>query len=251
MERFMRRKGFLVVDNEITIGVYIPSVGRAERGMITGKLFESPKHIVRKSQEQEYKKMGFINVIGVEDNEIDGYGDVFNWIVENAKEDIIVIADDDIKAFSYLLERAYRIEDVETVQAEFERIGQILYDLDIGLAYGPATPAWYNYTCEFSFFGIPGAFKVINRKALKAKMDSELPRCTDIDFVLQELLLNRITLSVKWLVDSPYEDSTTSTSGSTYNAKGIQQAVEIMKARWGKYFSYNMKKNIPRIRVQR
>ena len=73
-----------MVDNEITIGVYIPSVGRAERGMITGKLFESPKHIVRKSQEQEYKKMGFINVIGVEDNEIDGYGDVFNWIVENA-----------------------------------------------------------------------------------------------------------------------------------------------------------------------
>lgn len=238
-------------DKELSFGVYIPSVGRAYRGVITGKLFENPKYVVRKSQAAEYEEMGFPNVIGVEDEEIADYELVYNWIVDNAEEDIIVIADDDIKAFNYLLERSYRIEDVETVQAEFERIGQLLFDLGIGLAFGPATPAWYNYTCEFGFFGIPGAFKVVNRKAIKARMDATLPRCSDIDYVLQELLLNRICLSVKWLVDSPFEDSKTNVTGSIYNKDGIMDAVQIMKARWGKHFTYNMERNIPMIDVTR
>jgi len=240
-----------VADGNFTFGVYIPSVGRYERGVITGKWFENPKHIVRKSQEQLYINAGFPNVIGVEDEEINQYSKVYNWIVDNAEEDVVAIVDDDVKNFIYRLERNYSIDDVETCQAEFERLAQLIYDLDIGVAFGSATPTPYVYTSEFGWYGIPGAFKVVNRKCIKARMDTELPRNTDIDYVLTELLLNRVCLNAKYLVDNPQEDDITNTTGSSYNREDIAASVEMMKAKWGKYFDYNANKNVPKILVNR
>lgn len=236
---------------DFTFGVYIPSYNRYERGMITGKLFEHPIHVVRKSQEEQYKEHGFTNVISVDDELVDGYSDVYNWIVSNANEDVIAIVDDDVKNFMYRLEYNYPIEDVETCQSEFERLAQLIWDLDLGLAFGSATPTPYVYTSEFGWFGIPGAFKIVNRKCIKAKMDTDLPRNTDIDYVLQELLKNRVCLNAKYLVDNPYNDRSTNTSGSTYNSNAIEASVDMMKLRWGKYFDYNANKNVPYIRVQR
>ena len=237
--------------SNFTFGVYIPSVGRYNRGMITGKWFESPKHIVRKSQEESYIDAGFINVIGVDDDEINQYSKVYNWIVDNAEEDVVAIVDDDVKSFVYRLERNYTIDDAETCQAEFERLAQLIVDLDIGVAYGSATPTPYVYTSEFGWYGIPGAFKIVNRKCIKAMMDTELPRNTDIDYVLTELLHNRVCLNAKYLVDNPQEDSMTNTTGSRYNRADIAASVEMMKAKWGKYFSYNERKNVPKINVKR
>ena len=74
---------------DFTFGVYIPSYNRYARGMITGKLFEDPKHVVRKSQEKQYAEHGFKNIVSVDDRLVDGYSDVYNWIVENAEEDVI------------------------------------------------------------------------------------------------------------------------------------------------------------------
>ena len=239
------------MEGEVTFGVYIPTYGRYGRGVVTGKLFENPKHVVRKSQEQRYLDAGFRNVIAVEDDQIRFYASVYNWIVDNAEEDIIAIVDDDVKAFVYRTDTNYVIDSVETCQAEFERLGQLIYDLDIGLAFGSATPTPYVYTSEFGWFGIPGAFKVVNRKCIKAKMDTKLPRNTDIDYVLQELLQNRICINAKYLCDNPYEDENTNTTGSSYNPTAIASSVEIMKSRWGKHFDYNEKKNVPYIRVER
>ena len=240
------------MDNkEFTFGVYIPTTKRYSRGVITGKWFLEPKHVVRESEKKLYEDAGFQNIIAVEDTLICSYSKVYNWIVKNAEEDVVVIADDDVKAFVYMLDYNYPIPDALTCQAEFERLGQLLLDLNIGLAFGPATPTPYNYTAEFRWSGIPGAFKVVNRKAIKAKMDTMLYRNTDIDYVLQELLKNRICLNANYLVDNPVEDDITNTTGANYNVAGINASVEIMKSRWGMYFSYNSKKNVPRIQVKR
>ena len=81
---------------DFTFGVYIPSYNRYARGMITGKLFEDPKHVVRKSQEKQYAEHGFKNIVSVDDRLVDGYSDVYNWIVENVEADVIAIVDDDV-----------------------------------------------------------------------------------------------------------------------------------------------------------
>ena len=239
------------VEDEFTFGVYIPTCGRYGRGMITGKLFESPKHVVRKSEEQAYADAGFVNIVAVEDKEIAGYAPVYNWIVDNAEEDVIVICDDDVKNFIYRTDTNVPITDVETCQAEFERLGQLIWDLDLGIAFGSATPTPYVYTSEFGWYGIPGAFKVVNRRCVKARMDTLLQRNTDIDYVLQELLKNRVCLNAKYLCDNPFEDDTTNTSGSKYNPTAIAASVEMMESRWGRHFSYNSKKNVPMIHVER
>ena len=239
-----------MAEGEFSFGVYIPSYKRAMRGVVTGKLFEHPSYVVRKSQQKMYEDAGFPNVIGVDDTEIDSYEHTFNWIVDNATEDVIAIVDDDVKSFMYRLDYNYVIEDVETCQAEFERLAQLIHDLDIGLAFGSATAVPYDYTSEFGWLGIPGAFKIVNRKMIKARMAS-MPRNVDIDYVLQELLKNRICLNAKYLVDVPYKDKNTNNSGSNYDAAAIESSVQIMKTKWGKYFSYNFKKNVPHVNVQR
>ena len=136
----------MVPEGEFTFGVYIISVGRAKRGPITAKHFLEYTHVVRKSQEQEYIDNGFQNVWGIEDDLINGYDKVFNYLVDYAKDDVIAIVDDDVAQFLYREKDTVPIESPETVQAEFERIAQMLVDLRIGLAFGPPTAVPYNYT---------------------------------------------------------------------------------------------------------
>lgn len=239
------------MEDEITFGVYIPSYKRYKRGVITGKLFENPKHVIRESQAQQYIDAGFPNVISVPDNEVRSYSRVYNWIVDNAEEDIVAIIDDDVKSFSYRLDKNYEFNSVDTVQAEFERLAQIIYDLGIGVAFTTATAVPWGYTSEFRWSGIPGAFKIVNRSKVRAVMDTTLPKHVDIDYVLQELVYNRICLNALYIVDNAYNDDSTNVSGSNYDSKMISASSDIMAARWGKYFSYDYKHNKPSILVKR
>lgn len=237
--------------DEFSFGVYIISYNRASRGVITAKHFENPKHVVRKSQRDDYVAAGFENVISVDDDEIDNYDKAYNWVVDNSLEDVVAVVDDDISSFIYRLDTSKKIEDPMIVQAEFERLAQILHDLEIGLAFGPATPVPYGYTSEFGFLGIPGAFKIVNKACIKSRLDDSIPRNSDIDYVLNELLENRICLDAKYLCDIPKDDGDTFTSGSLYSMNDIVSSVEIMQAKWGRYFQYNLNKNVPKIMVQR
>lgn len=225
--------------DEFTFHVYIISSGRASRGPITAKNFLEYTHIVRKSQEADYIANGFENVVGVEDSKIRGYDRVFNYVVENAKEDVVAIVDDDIDYFQYRRDETYKIESAETVQAEFERLAQIIYDLDIGLAFNSPNGAPYKYTKEFAFVGMPSACKIVNRKAIKAKMNENINRNLDVDYVLQELLVNRICLNPKYIVLKEHPvDKLTRVTGTVCSYDDINHSLETMKLRWGAYFGY-------------
>lgn len=237
--------------SEFTFQVYIISAGRWADGPITANNFTNYKHVVRKSQEQQYRDNGFNNIVAIEDELISGYGVLFNYLVDNAEEDVIAIVDDDIERFIYRKDSYYEIEKPETVQAEFERLAQILHDLDLGLAFGPATSAPYNYDREIAFKGIPGAFKIINRRQVKARMDGKFDRDIDIDYVLQELVQNRICINAMYLCDKAYKPENVHFSGSVYDTAMIRNTVDLMKLKWGKYFSYNHKNNRPKLQVER
>ncbi|BAL83535.1 hypothetical protein SELR_18270 [Selenomonas ruminantium subsp. lactilytica TAM6421] len=231
--------------------VYIISSSRYEWGMVTAKNFLDYKHVIRKSQVELYKEHGFDNIVGIDDELINSYTKVYNYIVDNAPEDVVAIVDDDIDHFIYRTKEVEDITDKEVVQAEFERLAQIIYDLDLGLAFGPPNAIPYNYTSEFAWMGIPGAWKIVNRKYIKARMDAKIDRNVDIDYVLQEVLNNRVCIDAKYLCDVAHKDKLTNTTGSLYSKTDIDNSIDMMKLRWGKYFQYDAKKNIPKIRVKR
>lgn len=225
--------------DEFTFRVYIISAGRASRGPITAKNFLVYTHIVRKSQESQYIEHGFSNVVGVEDEKINSYDKVFNYIVENAKEDVVAIVDDDIDYFQYRRDETYTIDSAETVQAEFERLAQIVFDLDIGLAFNSPNGSPFKYTREFAFSGMPSACKIVNRRVIKAKMNNNIIRNIDVDYVLQELLVNRICLNPKYIVLKEHPvDKLTRVTGTICSYDDINNSLETMKLRWGVYFGY-------------
>ena len=77
-------------------GIYIPSYNRADT-ISTHKLLEYYKVVVRKSQKEDYLKViPEENLIAVDDEEICSVSKVWNWVIDNAEEEVIAILGDDM-----------------------------------------------------------------------------------------------------------------------------------------------------------
>lgn len=237
--------------NGFSFGIYVPSYKRAKTTN-TYKLVEYFKYVVRKSEEQSYIDAGIPkeNILAVEDTEIDSMIKVVNWISCNAEEDVIAMLDDDIEKFIYRLDTSEYFTDPETVTAELERIAQIMHDLKIGYGSVDATKTPCNYCSEFEFKGNSGGMRWINRKVYKSKFLEEIGYCCDIDVVLHELLVNRIILKPKYLCIKAGTDLNAGGNSAKTRASQLT-SVELMKSKWGKYYSFNTKSNKPVIRVNR
>jgi len=237
------------MNEEAELGIYIPSYKRA-KSATTHRFLEYYKYVVRKSEEEAYREAGIENVMAVEDELICGLTEVNQWLIDNAPERLICILDDDIHHFYYRLDRQDSIEDPVLITSEIERIAQLMLDLDIGFAATDATTSIWNYDGEFSFKGTAGAVRWINRGVFKAKCKKELEYNYDLDLVLQELLVNRIILKPRYFCSKGLTD----TNEGGASAKGRQDqivSINLMKAKWGKYFDYSLKSNKPYIRVER
>ena len=172
------------------------------------------------------------------------------WLIDNAPEDVIAILDDDIHHFYYRMFETVSITDPELITSELERVGQLMSDLGIGFGATDATIRPWNYDCEFAFKGCAGAVRWVNRQTFKAKCVKELEYNYDLDLVLQELIYNRIILKPKYFCSKGLTD--TNEGGASGKKRGDQIAsINLMKAKWGKYFSYNLKTNVPHINVKR
>ena len=235
----------------VSFNIYVPSYNRYDT-TTTYKIVEYYTYVVRKSEERKYIEHGIPaeRIWAIEDELIDDAIKVHNYIIENAKEDVICMLDDDIENFYYRLDKNEKITDPETVTAELERIGQIMVDLDIGYGSVDATMVPWNYASEFEFKGTSGGMRWVYRPKFKSRFDPEVFHSADLDIVLHELLVNRIILKPKYLVIKAGTD--TNKGGNSAKQRGEQVAyINIMKSRWGKYFDYNFKSNKPYIRVNR
>lgn len=234
-------------------GFYTPSYMRADT-TTTFQLFPFTTYVVRRSEEEAYKKNGIRNIIAVEDDLIDSFQKVHTWMFETDRipENIICILDDDIKKFRYRIGyQAAVITDADIVRCEFERIMQIMEDLEIGYGGLSQTSSPYNYNSEISFNSITGSVRFVNRKKLKARFE-EMEYFADIDFVLQELLENRIIFRPNYICSQ--QGLETNAGGSNEDRatrERRKEYKEIIKPKWGKYFEYNAKKNTPKILVPR
>ena len=234
-----------------TFNIYIPSYQRADT-CTSHQFLEYGTYVVRKSEEEAYRKadLGNCDVMAVDDELICGLTEVNQWLIDNAKEDVICVVDDDIRHFYYRLDMNIDIYDPEVITSELERMAQLMVDLNVGFGAVDATATIWNYDAEFSFKGTAGSVRWINRPVFKSKCVKELEYNYDLDLVLQELLKNRIILKPRYFISKGETD--TNKGGASEKQRSDQAAsIELMKEKWGKYFTYNMKTNKPFINVKR
>lgn len=231
------------------LGIYIPSYGRAATTK-TFQLLDYCTYVVRKSEEEAYRARGIKSIWAVPDHEIDNLCKVSNYIIDHASEDIIFTIDDDVDHFIYRMERNIKIEDNSIVMDEIARIAQIMLDLDIGFGAEDAAATPWNYCSEFAFKGTTGAMRWFNKKVYKSRFREEVYHNCDLDVMLHELLVNRITLKPMYLCVIAGTD-TNEGGNSSKKRQEQRDCVYEMKRKWGKYFDYNFDSNKPTIRVQR
>ena len=114
-----------VVDEELTLGIYVQSYHRYNK-ILTQDLLERCTYVVRASEADLYRKAGVENVWAAPDGEVNNAIRTYWWIVDHASEDIVFIADDDIEDVMYRMDDTTRLnKDKETIMAEIERIAQL------------------------------------------------------------------------------------------------------------------------------
>lgn len=239
------------MEEELTLGIYVPSYKRSDR-ILTYNLLENSTYVVRESEKADYERAGIKNILAVKDEEINNGAKVVYWIIQNAKEDVVAIIDDDIEDFAYRIDTTDRLNgDKETITAEIERVAQLLVDLDLGFGFIDATITPYNYVQEFGVKGVCGGIKWVNRRKFKAKYDEKVVLNFDCDIVMQELLLNRITLNPKYLCSIDKMKVNKGGEASGRKRKDQEDSILNMRLKWGKHFDYNFKNDKPKMNVKR
>ena len=168
---------------------------------------------------------------------------VRQWILDNSPEDIIIQVDDDIKQILYRTDIVMEIKDPDVIDMEFLRIAQLLSDLKLGYATITVTPRPYLYQEEFKFNSMGGGIYWYNIECYKAKNDDKADCKEDVDKILQELMYNRIILMPKYLAMYVKTDTNEGGDNINKNSKVIRECNEYMKLKWGKYYTFDDKKN--------
>lgn len=237
-------------NEEVTLGIYVMSYKRSD-AILTNNLLEDCTYVVRKEEEEAYRKAGIEKIVTIDDPEVNNAIRTYWWLITNLPEDIIFVMDDDVEDVMYRLDENVPIgKNKEIITSEIERIAQLMVDLDIGYACNDATAVPYGYDGEFAFKGTSGSMKWVYKKVFKAKMDESVKFNYDIDIIMQELLHNRIVLKPRYLCGKDFQD--TNSGGDSNKVRQEQiDSINNMKLKWGKYFDYNFNNNRPSIKVQR
>lgn len=219
----------------MTFNIYVPSYKRFNC-IKTANLVEYCTYVVRKSEEQAYRDAGIENVLAVEDELINSVNKVKTWIMEHTEEDVVCILDDDIKCFKH---RHEDMEDLskESATRELERLAQMICDLEIGYCGCPNGGMQLKYYDQpFKFSGVTIALCIINKACSKAKLNPDLKFLSDVDYVLQELLGNRIILVPNYFVVDAEVDTNEGGSNESKSLAEFEAENEIVKNKWGKYY---------------
>lgn len=232
----------------MNFNIYVPSYHRWKETEVFRKV-EYCTYVVRKSEEQYYRDTGIESVLAVDDSEINSFVKVHTYLIQNAKEEVICVLDDDISRWYYRLSYKEEIKNPTVITRELERLGQILMDLGLGLLGTPITAIPYYYK-EWKLSGTIGPIRFYNRPKLKA-VYQEMPFFTDTDFVLQELLLNRIVLKPEYFVTDAKLETNKGGMNTARHKRNQNEAYREMKKKWGKYVHYSPKTNVTKITVKR
>ena len=228
----------------------------------TYKNFHHCTYVVREFEADEYRKVGIDDLLIIpadarlkNGDPIQGFMSTFFWIIENTPEDVICICDDDILDYHYRSDKDRNVNNTyddykDRIEDEIVRQAQCLVDLRLGLCCTHPLLTPYAFVKEFDIIGAPGSTRIVNKSCFKAKSSVKDPACSDVDMVLQELLSNRIILRSSYFVTRTLPNL--KTEGGTANSQSIQDYLHMaMKNKWGKYYEYDEKRSISKIKVKR
>lgn len=235
---------------------------KRSHSIVTNKHLEYCTYVVREEEEALYRNAGIEELLVIPSSAklkcgagITSFSSTFRWIIENTPEDCIAILDDDIVRFAYRLDVYTAItkdnykNHKEIVTSEIERLAQLIVDLDLGLLCDNPQYSPYGYLQEFTFKGMPGALRIVNKPCLKATFDPNDEATSDIDFVMQELFFNRIILQPRYFMAVAMKDTN---DGGGYSDSNTKTRYRIaMKNKWKKYYDYDPRKNIAKINLKR
>ena len=245
----------------ITFKIYVMSYHRADI-TTSYKNFNSCTYVVREEEAQNYRDVGISDLLVIptgaklkNGDSINGFMSSLYWILENTPEEVVCICDDDITSFNYRAAKSVNINSVyddykNIIENEIERLAQIVVDLGLGIisTHPLATP--YAFTKEFDLYGAPGSTRIINKPCFKATYSNADPANSDVDMILQEVLKNRIALRCSYFHTMTLPNL--KTKGGTANNKKLQDELHLaMKNKWGRYYIYDQRNSISKIRVNR
>jgi len=217
----------------MTFNIYVPSYRRSN-AIHTNKLLEYCTYVVRQSEAWKYKSAG-VDVLAVDDSLIDSIPKVQNWIIRSTPEDVVCIADDDIRSFVYRTDTNEKIKDARTATAEIERFARIVVDLGIGYMSVPNDISPMYYDRPYKFCGVTGQLRIVNKARCRAVFN-DIDFLNDIDFELQELLHNRIILIPCYFLTDADIDTNAGGSNDSKSVNKFTLANIEMKQKWGKYY---------------
>lgn len=234
-----------------TFGIYVPSYKRYDC-IKTDKVLNDCTYVVRESEEQLYWDAGVRKILAAPDQEIDSLPKIRQWIIDHTPEDIIVQIDDDIERFSYVNKvNMEEIPDPDIIDAELVRIGQILSDLNLGFASIRMQESVIKYNEEFRFSSTIGLVCWFNKASLKSRYDENVRFKADTDFQLSELLNNRIIIVPEYLRAKAQYDKNSGGNNTNKNSSTMNETIEYLKNKWGKYYEHNFKTNQSKVKVRR
>ena len=238
----------------VGIETFIPSLGRWEEA--TTQKFLHPDDavfVVRESEKEQYENCGH-KVIAYSDSEISNLSKTRQRILDDCQSDMCLQLDDDITALFYRTQEVLVGMDSEDWHNEIIRAFQIIKDLGLGMfsVYQMPSADIRLYNRPFSFIGASGAVIGYYKPNLKARYDEKIDIKQDADFVLQELLLNRIVLIVHYWSVEHETDKNKGGQQVGKNSEKLYRNVEYIKAKWGeKIYDFDFDKNVTKIKVKR
>ena len=229
----------------------IISKGRAST-INTHKLLNEYVVLCPESEKSQYEKFIDKDKIETIPDKIKGLAGVRNWVIKNYKEDVIML-DDDITAFYYIRDKAYRIKDKDVVDQILNNVYVLAKDCGVRLFSINQTydPKKYLPTSPFKLKGWVGSVVGIIGKDLL--LDETNKVRVDVDYSLQSLMKDRMIF-----VDNRfafYSKKNFNGGGNSINRseENLINEKKYLKEKWGKYihFGNGKQSDLVNIRVER
>lgn len=130
-------------------------------------------------------------------------------------------------------------------------IGYSEADLNLGFASIRMQESVIKYNEEFRFSSTIGLVCWFNKAALKSRYDENVRFKADTDFQLSELLNNRIIIVPEYLRAKAQYDKNSGGNNTNKNSSTMNETIEYLKNKWGKYYEHNFKTNQSKVKVRR
>lgn len=211
------------------------SRNRAGKTITQNALPKFVKFLVPESQKEAYAQHLDNPIITCPDDTL-GIGKTKNFVLDNIKSRMVCIFDDDIKAIRYIGgAKNRRLEPLEAVFV-ICNLAQMADDLGVHtFSFAMRNPMTFDphkpFTLCSTYSGMTG---VIDRKYhfpdLKLK--------TDVDYILQNLLYDRIVFfDCRYSIET-FIDSNTGGASLFRSEEKIKEERAVLCKKWGKYLKY-------------